>query len=364
MEAENHIPKRIADLRTMAGITQTELARRMDMSPSLIHYWETGHRKPSAEHLREIARHVGVSLDYLLKEKVQPTFQYRSKPVGEDVAADEITKMQIDASAQIEYIDEVFRLAEQPMPTFLHWSEFTFPACVQLCRQYRQLLGLNRRVTLAELKQSMAEQGIFVFEWDLPDNISGMSYRGALTAVFINRLHQPTRRLFTLAHELAHVLFHLGRDKEETGSVSVIGNNQDPQEKEANAFASELLMPLEDVKTIVNRYGERLLDPILMECIARQFNVSRDAIFYRLTQLKLCNWKEHHARFASPFEKGTPGNLRVTDITEQVPPIVTENALCLHLSDQASMERLGDWFFTGTTTVEDHLKKLGQIRIQ
>src|SRR5690606_36259967 len=110
-------------------------------------------------------------------------------------------------------------------------------------------------------------------------------------------------------------------NKEETGSVSVIGNNQDTQEKEANFFASELLMPLEDVKAIVARYGERLLDPILMECIARQFNVSRDAIFYRLTQLKLCSWKDHHTRFASPFEKGTPGQTRVTQIDEQVPLI-------------------------------------------
>src|SRR5688572_750939 len=114
MDAENHIPKRITDLRTMAGISQTELARRLELSPSLVHYWETGNRKPSPEQLQEIARHLGVSIDYLLKAKVQPAFQYRAKPMVEDDQTTAVTKMQIDASAQIEHVDEVFRLAEQP----------------------------------------------------------------------------------------------------------------------------------------------------------------------------------------------------------------------------------------------------------
>ncbi len=360
--SEHHIPQRISQLRTMAGITQAELARRLELSPGLVSYWESGERKPSTEQLQELARHLGVSIDYLLKPKIQPAFQYRAKPIVEADQSAAVTKMQIDASAQIEYIDEVFRLAEQPMPHFLHWSEFTFPQCPQLCRQYRQLLGLNRRVTLAELKQALAEQGIFVFEWELPDQISGMAYRGAITAIFINRLHQPTRRLFTLAHELAHVLFHLGRTKEETGSVSVIGNNQDPQEKEANAFASELLMPLEDVKQIVDRYGEKLLDATLMECIARQFNVSRDAIFYRLTQLKLCNWKEHHARFASPFEKGKPGETRVTDIQEQVPEVLLENVLAVHLSGQASQSSLCSWTFSNPQQLANWMTSLSSVK--
>jgi len=362
MELENHIPKRIADIRTMAGISQTELARRMELSPSLIHYWETGNRKPSPEQLQELSRQLGVSLDYLLKEKIQPTFQYRAKPTVEDTPAEAIARMQVDASAQIEYIDTIFRMAEQQMPNFAHWAEFTFPQCPQLCRHVRHTLGLNRRVTLAELKQAMTEQGVFVFEWELPDNISGLSYRGALTAVFINRLHQPTRRLFTLAHELAHVMFHLGRNKEETATVSVFGNNQDPLEKEANSFASELLIPLEDVRQIVDRYGEKLLDPVLMECIARQFNVSRDAIFYRLTQLKLCNWKEHHARFASPFQKGTPGEARVTNLTEQVPAALIEPALVLHLDGQTSIEKLVEWFFTTEGDIKEYLRELAATK--
>jgi len=46
----------------------------------------------------------------------------------------------------------------------------------------------------------------------MPWHLSGLSFRGPFTVIFINRLHPPTRRLFTLAHEFAHVIFHLGRE--------------------------------------------------------------------------------------------------------------------------------------------------------
>jgi Zn-dependent peptidase ImmA (M78 family)/DNA-binding XRE family transcriptional regulator len=364
MELAKHIPRRITDVRTMAGLTQGQLARRMELSPSLIHYWESGDRKPSHDQLQELARHLGVSLGYLLKDKVQPAFQYRSKAAALDTDEAAIAKMQLDASAQLDYLDEIFRLAEQRVPNFSHWSEFTFPQTAQLTRQYRHILGLNRRVTLVELKQAMAEQGIFVFEWELPDHICGMSYRNGISAVFINSLHQPTRRLFTLAHEFAHLIFHLGRKPETSAQVSVLGNNKDPEEKEANAFATELLMPTEDVQAVIDRYREKLLDPMLMECIARSFNVSRDAFFYRLTQFKLCNWKEHHARLASPFEKSIPGECRVTQITEQVPQNLIEHVVALHLASRITTTQLSDWLFAAPIHVSTYFAGMSLVRPQ
>src|SRR5687767_14281791 len=102
MELAKHIPRRITEVRTMAGLTQGQLARRMDLSPSLIHYWESGDRKPSEEQLQELARHLGVSLSYLVKDKVQPTFQFRSKAATLDAEELAVAKMQLDASAQID----------------------------------------------------------------------------------------------------------------------------------------------------------------------------------------------------------------------------------------------------------------------
>lgn len=358
MGHKNDIPKRISEIRTIAKISQTELARRMELSPSLIHYWETGDRKPSPEQLQEIARHLGVSLDYLLKEKKQPAFQYRAKVEVPEPAL--FAKVQLDASAQVEYLDEIFRLAARPMPHFMHMAEFSYAHLDHLTDQLRNNFRLHRRISLPALKQAMTEQGIFVFEWAMPDYISGMSYRGAVSAVFINSLHQPTRRLFTLAHELGHLLFHLGRGNEETSLVSY-GNNQDPQEKEANAFASELLMPFADITALAERHGDLILDVSMMEAIARSFNVSRDALFFSLVKMKLLT-REDRPRYANAFEPANPGEHRVTDITTQVTPLLIEPALSLYLGGKSTSQQLTDWFYVDPAKTETYLASLKIVK--
>ena len=64
--------QRIAALRRQAGLTQTELARRIYVSPSAIGMYEKGKREPSVEILSAIARELDVPLDYLISGKGNP----------------------------------------------------------------------------------------------------------------------------------------------------------------------------------------------------------------------------------------------------------------------------------------------------
>lgn len=57
---------RIAVLRRSAGLSQGELARRLQVSPSAIGMYEQDRREPSAELLVAMARIFGVTVDYLL----------------------------------------------------------------------------------------------------------------------------------------------------------------------------------------------------------------------------------------------------------------------------------------------------------
>ncbi len=57
---------RIALLRRSAGWSQTELARKIGVSPSAVGMYEQGRREPSAEILVQLAGLFGVSTDYLL----------------------------------------------------------------------------------------------------------------------------------------------------------------------------------------------------------------------------------------------------------------------------------------------------------
>ena len=57
---------RIAVLRRAAGLSQGELAQRLQVSSSAIGMYEQGRREPSAEILVALARTFGVTVDYLL----------------------------------------------------------------------------------------------------------------------------------------------------------------------------------------------------------------------------------------------------------------------------------------------------------
>lgn len=61
--------ERIMLLRRGSGWSQTELARKLHISPSAVGMYEQGRREPSLQGLVEIAAVFGVSTDYLLSGK-------------------------------------------------------------------------------------------------------------------------------------------------------------------------------------------------------------------------------------------------------------------------------------------------------
>ena len=116
----------------------------------------------------------------------------------------------------------------------------------------------------------------FVTFDDKHDNISGF-YDSKTNTIYVNENESPKRQTFTVAHELAHALLH--RTWASTNDYRVMMRNNDasrlhdPYEKEANAFAANLLMP----RDLLDKYYE--LDPVHL---ARIFSVSVPAIKTRL----------------------------------------------------------------------------------
>lgn len=114
----------------------------------------------------------------------------------------------------------------------------------------------------------IAEQkGIDVVEVDLPRDIFGaLLYEGSEFKILISRhCHGPGHRRFTVAHELGHYHIdgHLDRllNGGETLMVSEAGHfrsQKRPEEKEADWFASELLVPVAWATPLVDRGGASL----------------------------------------------------------------------------------------------------------
>ena len=63
---------RIAALRREAGLSQAQLAKKLQISPSAMGMYEQGRREPSLELLGQMARTLGVSTDYLITGTPRP----------------------------------------------------------------------------------------------------------------------------------------------------------------------------------------------------------------------------------------------------------------------------------------------------
>ena len=123
------------------------------------------------------------------------------------------------------------------------------------------------------------------------DEYSGMLIRkeDGGTLMGINSLEKPPRMRFTIAHELGHFLL-------EKSSVSIDYRNKyhdsdkPIQEKKADFFAANLLMPEQflrrDFKKAVRAKVSVFLEEDLA-ALAESYNVSREAMKWRLTNLGL-----------------------------------------------------------------------------
>jgi len=127
-------------------------------------------------------------------------------------------------------------------------------------------------------------------------NVSGMLVRkGDQAIIGVNRLHAETRQRFTIAHELGHYLLHPHKKKvvdevrrDFRDDVASLGIER--SEIDANAFAAELLMPqafVTQVHADLIDEGEEPETDQFVSHLADRFEVSRDAMSYRLYNLGL-----------------------------------------------------------------------------
>ena len=54
--------------RLIAGITQNELARRMNVTPGAVCHWETGRTMPDVAHLQKLAGELNTTVEKLLDD--------------------------------------------------------------------------------------------------------------------------------------------------------------------------------------------------------------------------------------------------------------------------------------------------------
>lgn len=170
-------------------------------------------------------------------------------------------------------------------------------------KQIRQLVEalLNKSGTRSghvPVENIARQHGITIRLDEVDDDLSGFLYRdqGSGSAIIgVNKRHHENRRRFTIAHELGHYFLHQGEkvhlDSDPSGFVinlrgplSKTGESKD--EKEANYFAAELLMPAKMIeRDFENKSLDLLNEDEYLGKLAKKYKVSIQALTFRLASL-------------------------------------------------------------------------------
>jgi len=146
-----------------------------------------------------------------------------------------------------------------------------------------------------DIYKIMTEKNIIIKEVDLPNKISGvLDTRGNQPIVLIQKEHGKERKRFSLAHEFGHFILnssprgvHLDKNTYFRSNLSSYGT--DIEEKKANRFAAELLIPSDILWEILSENMTDLIDSEedegleVLTKLAQRFEVSVAALTIKIS---------------------------------------------------------------------------------
>jgi Zn-dependent peptidase ImmA (M78 family)/DNA-binding XRE family transcriptional regulator len=303
-EPRRRVAENIARAREEAKITQAEAAKRLGVDRPRLIGMEKGERPVDAAMLVALAELYRVTVTQL----VQGLQERPSTPVLFRGCLDGVTPEEQQAVDHFQRFCQTYALllqktgspvqGPQLLPSRPSSSSRTRHFAVEGdAAQLRRLWNIDEAAPIGEhLFVYLEEQGVVVYRSAVAsDQLAGASvlFPDLGPAMLVNTTDTPQRQVFTAAHELAHVLYHLGRDADNCCISRKLDRSSD--EQLANEFASAFLMPESGIKQFLARHAPRDEQLGLEDVIAlqRHFRVSYAAMLYRLKKLGVLRGGAH-----------------------------------------------------------------------
>lgn len=289
--------------RESANLLVEDVAQKMNKSPDAVEAWEKGDDSPTYVQLETLAytvfkRPVAVFFFPEPPEEVTPKKSFRTLPESE---VEELapTFLRVFRRAQAMQINlEELTDGQNPAPKKMI-QDLTFDIhgdireMVESVRKYvgvsldDQVAWTNDEEALDGWRRAVEDTGIFVFKEAFRDNeISGFClYDDEFPVVYINNSMPKTRQIFTLFHELPHLLFKTGGvDKENDAFLRRIKGDNRRIEVLCNRFAGEFLVPKYDFDKVI---ASVQINEQAVEKLAKRYNVSREVILRKCLERRL-----------------------------------------------------------------------------
>ncbi len=328
--------------RDYRGHSQSSLAKKTRISQARLSKIENGISLPEEDVVAEIAEQLNFPVDFFYQTgraigqpmSAHAMFRKRSsvgvKVLSKLTAEISIRLLNLKIFLRSIDIDASLRLPEYDIEDYDNDA-------VAIAKMIRST-WLLRNGPVADLTDLIEKSGVIIFWCDfgyaLVDGVS-LKIPGLPPCIFLNKDRPADRQRFSLAHELGHLVMH----RQASGTM----------EDEANAFASELLMPAESVTSSL-RGGLSLAE---LARLKRVWRVSMQALLVRAKTLNLItkNQSEYLWRQMSThgYRKQEPIN---TEFPHEIPRTLSE-IIRLHetqleysVDDFAEMTKLRNDDFT------------------
>jgi Zn-dependent peptidase ImmA (M78 family) len=175
----------------------------------------------------------------------------------------------------------------------------------------QQTAWRNGDEALKEWRQALYRVGIFVFKDAFrEESFSGFSlFDDVFPIIYVNNSAAKTGQIFTLFHELGHLLFHTsGIDPLDDQYVERLPDRPRHIEVLCNRFAAQFLLP---EKAFEEAFAGQRPTEETAEMLAGRFHVSREFIFRKFLDRNLITREEYGraARgWAAQKQEGSGGN--------------------------------------------------------
>jgi Zn-dependent peptidase ImmA (M78 family)/transcriptional regulator with XRE-family HTH domain len=288
--------------RDSANMTTAEVAEKLNKRAEEIEEWEKGEGGPSYAQLERLAydiykRPLAIFFLPAPPDEPKPRTEFRSLPDADLNSLQRHTVLLIRKGHAFQTaLDELYQgrnPTERPL-----WREIALttqqPISTQADR-VRELLGVSLDQVRSEAdddgalklwRRAIEARGVFVFKDSFKQReISGFCLRhNEFPVIVVNNSTTKTRQVFSLLHELAHLLFNRnGISRFDSGGIDELPPQDRAIEKFCNSIAAEILVPTRDFAIAVRELD---LDPRQASdeefgALARRYHVSRSVILRR-----------------------------------------------------------------------------------
>ena len=289
--------------REARGYTQNELAELLGIAQGTLSKIEKGIQFPSDEFIDSITEKLSYPKTFFEQEDkiYNPDLIYYRKRIR--VGKKQIIKVEATMNIIRMNIERLLKSVDVPENNLINWNieENGSPEEAAIFLRQKWNVPKGRIDNLTKL---IEDNGIIVVEIDLgAEKMDGISMFTTANQpiIFINYSIPGDRQRLTLAHELGHLLLHLGK----------IINIERDEEKEAMRFAGEFLIPRKeftnrfetvDLKMLANQKSYWLVSmaAILVKC--KEMGMITDNQYkYIWQQMAMLGYKKRE-----PFELTVP----------------------------------------------------------